>query len=159
MKKQLFLGGSCNPTTWRQIVAIPLLIAAGVEFFNPQVEDWNVRDEELKGQGIVGGMTEFEAIEKEASEMLLFVIDGQTRAIAAMIEVTEYVIKGRKVVLVINNIPDGAEIAGSVVTKGELKDLNRAREYLLELAKRHETPVFKTEKEAVEYCIEQLQNT
>lgn len=156
VKKQLFLGGSCNPTTWRKDIAIPLLAAAGIPFFNPQVEDWSARDKELKENGVVGGMTEFEATEKEASELLLFVIDGQTRAIASMIEVTEYVTKGRAVVLVVKNIVDGTEIAGSAITGAELKDLNRARAYLLDVAKRHSTPVFESEEEAVEYCIETL---
>lgn len=31
----VFLGGSCNPTTWRQDLAIPYLQDAGVSFYNP----------------------------------------------------------------------------------------------------------------------------
>jgi len=31
----VFLGGSCNPTTWRKDLAIPYLQDAGVSFFNP----------------------------------------------------------------------------------------------------------------------------
>lgn len=31
----VFLGGSCNPTTWRKDVAIPYLQEAGVSFYNP----------------------------------------------------------------------------------------------------------------------------
>lgn len=31
----VFLGGSCNPTTWRKDVAIPYLQDAGVSFYNP----------------------------------------------------------------------------------------------------------------------------
>ncbi len=34
---QVFLGGSCNPTTWRRDVAIPELRKAGITFYNPQV--------------------------------------------------------------------------------------------------------------------------
>ena len=33
----VFLGGSCNPTTWRKDIAIPLLDAAGSSYYNPQV--------------------------------------------------------------------------------------------------------------------------
>eukprot|EP00931_Biecheleriopsis_adriatica_P005264 TRINITY_DN106792_c0_g1_i1.p2 TRINITY_DN106792_c0_g1~~TRINITY_DN106792_c0_g1_i1.p2 ORF type:complete len:104 (-),score=14.89 TRINITY_DN106792_c0_g1_i1:210-494(-) len=34
-KVDVFLGGSCNPTTWRKDVAVPMLIHKGVTFFNP----------------------------------------------------------------------------------------------------------------------------
>lgn len=34
-KYQVFLGGSCNPTTWRQDIAIPLLKTWGLTYFNP----------------------------------------------------------------------------------------------------------------------------
>ncbi|CAI6342780.1 unnamed protein product [Macrosiphum euphorbiae] len=37
----VFLGGSCNPTTWRQDLAIPYLQDAGVSFYNPQVDHWS----------------------------------------------------------------------------------------------------------------------
>ena len=34
-KYQVFLGGSCNPTTWRQDEAIPVLKSLGITYFNP----------------------------------------------------------------------------------------------------------------------------
>jgi hypothetical protein len=34
---KVFLGGSCNPTTWRRGIAMPILEEAGVPFYNPQV--------------------------------------------------------------------------------------------------------------------------
>jgi hypothetical protein len=34
---KVFLGGSCNPTTWRSSIAMPMLKKAGVPFYNPQV--------------------------------------------------------------------------------------------------------------------------
>jgi hypothetical protein len=37
----VFLGGSCNPTTWRKDTAIPALDVAGISYYNPQVEDWS----------------------------------------------------------------------------------------------------------------------
>ena len=129
MSTQVFLGGSCNPTTWRKDVAIPSLTKAGVSFYNPQVENWSPE------------LVAVEAAAKKEAEVLLFVIDGQTRAIASMLEAAEYISTGRRVVLVVQNIADGTEIAGSKVTGGELKDLNRARAYLLDIAKRYETTV------------------
>ena len=32
----VFLGGSCNPTTWRTDIVIPIFEGAGISFFNPQ---------------------------------------------------------------------------------------------------------------------------
>lgn len=32
---EVFLGGSCNPTTWRADVAIPTLQTLGISFYNP----------------------------------------------------------------------------------------------------------------------------
>lgn len=31
----VFLGGSCNPTTWRKDLAVPYLQEAGLSFYNP----------------------------------------------------------------------------------------------------------------------------
>lgn len=125
-KNQVFLGGSCNPTTWREDTAVLVLREAGVRFFNPQVSDW---DE---------SMPALEAKAKEESELLLFVIDRQTRAIASILEATEFTCTGRNVLLVIDDIEDGTEIAGQAITGRELRDLNRARSYLRELSGRYE---------------------
>lgn len=34
---EVFLGGSCNPTTWRADVAIPKLNELGITFYNPVI--------------------------------------------------------------------------------------------------------------------------
>lgn len=136
---RVFLGGSCNPTTWRKDVAIPILEAAGVSYYNPQVDDWSPE------------LVDIEAKAKAEAETLLFVIDSQTRAIASILEATEMIVEGRDVVLVINQIADGTEIGGQKVTGSELKDLNRARTYLHDLAERHGmVDVYATVAEAVE---------
>ncbi|GBP66779.1 hypothetical protein EVAR_48186_1 [Eumeta japonica] len=33
---EVFLGGSCNPTTWRSDIAIPMLKQMGITYFNPR---------------------------------------------------------------------------------------------------------------------------
>ena len=38
-KKKVFLGGTCNGSKWREKL-IPYLDRAGIEYFNPVVEDW-----------------------------------------------------------------------------------------------------------------------
>lgn len=138
----VFLGGSCNPTTWRFDIAIPRLSQAGVGFYNPQVDDWHE------------GLVTLEANAKQEADSLLFVIDGQTRAIASMIEATEFIAAGRHVVLVIANIPDGTVIDGQTISGRELKDLNRARTYLRDVAARwNRTELLDTVEQAVESLI------
>ena len=114
---QVFLGGSCNPTTWRQDVAIPMLEKAGVTFYNPQVDKWH------------SSLVALEAQAKKDADVLLFVVDGQTRATASMIEIVGQVGKERTVVACFSDIPDGMEISGETVTGRQLKDLNNARKY------------------------------
>ena len=132
----VFLGGSCDPTTWRKDVAMPALDKAGVSYYNPQVDDWSPE------------LVEIEAQAKATAEVLLFVIDSQTRAIASMLEAAE-LIGRRDVRLVVLDIEDGTEIDGRAVTGRELKDLNRARAYLRDIAQRHGVTVYATVAEAV----------
>lgn len=129
---QVFLGGSCDPTTWRFDTAIPALERAGVSFYNPQVDGWSP---ELVG---------IEAAAKAAARTCLFVIDSQTRAIASMLEATELVMAGRSVVLVILDIEDGTVIDSQAVTGRELKDLNRARAYLRDIATRNGAGIYES---------------
>lgn len=125
MSKKVFLGGACGTTTWREEI-IPELEKHGIDYYNPQVKEWS---EEL---------IEIEAKAKEDADILLFVISKETRSIASMIEAAEYIAKGREILLVIENIDDGQEIAGQKITGQELKDLNRARKYLCDVALRND---------------------
>lgn len=137
----IFLGGSCNPTTWRTDIAIPLLESAGVEYYNPQVANWRPE------------LVTIEARAKETADDLLFVIDRNTRAVASMIEATEYMTAGREVWLVVEDIADGTEITGSVITGRELEDLNNAREYLRDVATRYCYSIYGSVEEAVKDAI------
>ncbi len=92
---RIFLGGSCNPTTWRKDIAIPLLSAHDVPYFNPQVDDWDP------------SLVAMEAQAKLEAPVLLFVIDSATRAIASMIEVVELVSEGYTCVVAIHEIMAG----------------------------------------------------
>jgi hypothetical protein len=98
----VFLGGSCNPTTWRQDIAIPAFEAAGVTFYNPQVASWSP---ELVAQ---------EAAAKADAAILLFVVCARTRGVASMIEVAELVARNRDVVVVIQDIELGTVFNGHV---------------------------------------------
>ena len=39
-KYDVFLGGSCNPTTWRKDTVIPYLEKERITYYNPQFDDW-----------------------------------------------------------------------------------------------------------------------
>ena len=70
----VFLGGSCGPTTWRADVAVPYLRAHGITFFNPQQSNW------------VPEMIELEHQAKQTSSVVLMVLSEQTRNVVSMIE-------------------------------------------------------------------------
>lgn len=140
----VFLGGSCNPTTWRKDLAIPRLEKAGISFYNPQVEDWSEK------------LVAIEAAAKQEAEVLLFVIDQQTRALASIMEATEHICQGRDIFLVIQEIVDGTEINNQKITGGELKDLNRVRAYLRDLAQRDRITVYASVEEAIDTIVERF---
>lgn len=134
----VFLGGSCAQTTWRQAIAIPMLEQKGISYYNPQVAEWKPE------------LIEIEAKAKADASVLLFVIDGKTRAIASMIEATEYMMTPeRSVILVIENIEDSTVIEGENITGRQLKDLNRARAYLRDVAKRQCHSVFQSVRDSI----------
>ena len=137
---EIFLGGSCNPTTWRRDIAIPTLEAAGITseyYYNPQVDDWTP------------DLVQKEAVAKAGADILFFVVDEQTRAIASMIEIAEHattaLAHGKYVVVTINNVPEGIEIAGEAIPPKQLKDLNRARRYLADVIERYPGVVLKVD--------------
>jgi hypothetical protein len=120
------LGGSCDPTTWRADIAVPEFTKHHIPFFNPQISDWHPN------------LIQLEAKAKEVCDVLLFVIDSKTRAIASMLEATEYIMSNRRVVIVIIDIPEGSRIDGELISGRQLKDLNRARAFLCDIAARHQ---------------------
>jgi hypothetical protein len=136
---EVFLGGSCGRTTWRKAIAIPALRAAGVSYYDPQVEDWNPH------------LMVLENLMKVCCSTLLFVIDAETRALMSMIEAAQYIPEGRDVVLVVESLRAGTHIKSDIVSSSEAEDNNRARTYLLSIASLHQVPVFSTVREAVEH--------
>lgn len=121
----VFLGGSCNPTTWRQDIAMPFCEREGINYFNPQVDNWSKPLEKV------------EAYAKQEAGILLFVIDKETYALASMVEAAEYIGAGREVVLVMHEIQDAGAITNGRTGDREVRGhpseksaLNDARESL-----------------------------
>ena len=91
---QVFLGGSCNPTTWRRDHAIPYFESRSVSFYNPQVANWSPE------------MVEIEHRAKELAPLLFFVIDYDTRALASIVEVCYLASRGRRIIVVMSPMPE-----------------------------------------------------
>ncbi|ODN04007.1 hypothetical protein Ocin01_02658 [Orchesella cincta] len=128
---EVFLGGSCNPTTWRRDIAVPRLKDKGITYFNPQVTDWKP------------ALMELEHHAKENADVLFYVIDSQTRAVVVMIEVAYLVARKRKVVLVISGIKGpGSPISNEPISQIEYEDLTFGQLTLQYLVERHGVPVF-----------------
>ncbi|XP_067120344.1 uncharacterized protein raw [Centruroides vittatus] len=131
-KYEVFLGGSCNPTTWRTDIAIPMLKKIGITYYNPQVAHWGPELMEMENQA------------KQNAEIMFFVIDNQTRSVASMIEAAHIAGTDRKLILVIHEF-EGNEIKvmGERLTEKELKDLKQGQRFLQDLVERKGIPVFR----------------
>ncbi len=73
---KVFLGGTCNESKWREEL-IPSLEGAGIDYFNPVVDDWN--DEAYKR----------ELYEREHCDFCLYVITPRMTGVYAIAEVVD----------------------------------------------------------------------
>lgn len=130
-KTDVFLGGSCDPTTWRAECAIPYLEKQHISYYNPQVNMWSI--ERIN--------SEDEA--KQTSQVLLFVIDNRTRAISSLIEVAYLVGCQRQVVLVFNESSGKQVIVkGKKTSESEHTELKRSYDIITHLSERNGYPIF-----------------
>ncbi|XP_013144282.1 PREDICTED: uncharacterized protein LOC106107823 [Papilio polytes] len=127
---EVFLGGSCNPTTWRSDIAIPMLKKMGITYFNPQVEDWSTE------------LMEVEHRAKSAARALLFVLDSETRAVAASVEAAHLAAAPRDLLLVLRPYTRHQLIGNETITDQEYVELSRARATLQEAVERRGLPAF-----------------
>lgn len=127
---EVFLGGSCNPTTWRKDVAIPALESLGISFYNPQVSDWTP------------DLIELEHRAKEKARVLFFVMDSETRASAGAIEAAHIAGQNcQQLVLVLHPYKPDQLILNEPLSNQEYVDLMRNQQMLRELVTRRGLPV------------------
>jgi hypothetical protein len=93
-KFDVFLGGSCNPTTWRYEQAIPYFQLRSISYYNPQVANWTP------------DLVDIEHHVKEFAPLLFFVIDHSTRSLAAIAEVGYLAARRRNLIVVMNPMPE-----------------------------------------------------
>ncbi|XP_074109353.1 protein I'm not dead yet [Cotesia typhae] len=133
MAYQVFLGGSCNPTTWRSEIAIPTLQRLGITYYNPQVSQW--------GPELIA--EEYEA--KETAQVLLFVIDNQTRNTAGIIEAAQLAAtRSHSLVLVVYHYQQNQTILGETISALEYCDLMNGLLVLEYLTERQGIPIFES---------------
>jgi len=83
--KRIFLGGTCNDSTWRaQFISLLDQSKSKVSYFNPVVEDWNPKAQEI------------ELRQREACDYLLYTITKETEGFYAIAEAPEDSIKQPK---------------------------------------------------------------
>lgn len=143
-QRDIFLGGSCGQSRWRDEIAIPILLKHGISFYNPQMEDWNTHYIPL------------EAAVKDGCRLLLYVITDDTRAMTSMLEAGHFIGQGCNIVLCIQDLKPGVQIDNEKLSQNAVADYNRARTYLADLANRDRVPVFENVAEAVNCAVQRL---
>ncbi|GLG99492.1 Uncharacterized protein GBIM_05949 [Gryllus bimaculatus] len=142
--RDVYLGGSCRASTWREDIAIPMLKKSGLTYFNPQLCSWSKR------------LIPIEAAAMDNSYVLLFVISNTSRSLASMAVAAHYIGLGCNVVLCVQQLLDDCILGSDKLSKQAVKDYNRGRMYLSDLANREGVPVFESVSESVE-CGESLE--
>lgn len=141
---QVFLGGACGGTTWRKRIAIPALEAAGVTYYDPQlgIGEWTQASEEADMRA------------KDAAEVLLFVINEETRGVATVGEAAYCLGAGQPLALVVTDIGEKDIIDGRTLSAAERDDLNRGRLFIRTIAQRAGVPVFTDVGSATRHAID-----
>lgn len=118
MNIKVFLGGTCNESTWRDEI-IPLLEEAGIDYFNPVVEDWTE------------DCIEIENIEKnEKCNIHLYVITKEMKGVYSIAEAVDsaWSIDGNSLLstifYVIEDGFDEGEIKSFKATSNLIKEIN-----------------------------------
>lgn len=104
MKKQVFLGGTCNESDWRS----RLIAMLEIDYFDPVVSDWNdeARQNELKA--------------RQECDYLLYVITPRMTGVYSIAEVVDDSNKQpSKTILVVLNQDEG-----EVFSEGQIRSLD-----------------------------------
>eukprot|EP00658_Telonema_sp_P-2_P010506 TRINITY_DN1395_c0_g2_i1.p1 TRINITY_DN1395_c0_g2~~TRINITY_DN1395_c0_g2_i1.p1 ORF type:complete len:150 (+),score=28.63 TRINITY_DN1395_c0_g2_i1:131-580(+) len=135
----IFLGGTCGDSLWRTDVAIPILEPLGLSFYNPQLPAGQWTPELIPVEGKA----------KEGALCQLYIITGESRGIASMVEAAELITSGRNTVLCMQKYEGEGE---------DCKDVNRGRKYLQDLAQRRNCTVYECVEEATREAVRRIQS-
>uniref|UniRef100_A0A0A9Z8Y7 Caltractin n=1 Tax=Lygus hesperus TaxID=30085 RepID=A0A0A9Z8Y7_LYGHE len=145
VKHDVFLGGSCNPTTWRHDVAIPFFESRGISFFNPQVAEWSP------------DLVEVEHNAKEKASVLLYVLDRRTRNVVGILEAAYFAGSKRNLVLVLDTYRKQELVAGETISQNEYEELLCGQATLKDLVQHCGYVVFDRIHEAIDWTAKVLE--
>nr|AAM48376.1 LP06731p [Drosophila melanogaster] len=89
----------------------------------------------------------------DSSRVLLFVITNETRSLAPMTLAAHCIGLMYNVVLAVQMLPEDCVLGDEKLTVAAIKDYNRGRSYLIDLAKRQGVPVFSDIRAALECTV------
>ncbi len=127
MSKRVFLGGTCNESTWRDRMVVHLY-DVGMDYFNPVVDDWN--DDAMEN----------ELRERETCDYCLYVITPKMTGVYSIAEVVDDSNKRPEKTVLVLMRDDGDER----FTDGQWKSLNA----VAKMVKRNGGMVFDNLKQA-----------
>nr|XP_029709941.1 uncharacterized protein LOC109403689 isoform X2 [Aedes albopictus] len=162
--RDLYLGGSCwLLSNWQQNYAVPYLKSKNITFYTSSLHEGPVKSFNLHETGEIritaNDQLVFDPAILDASRILLFVIGDQTRSLGAMTMAAHYMGLGYNIVLCVQMLPNECRINGTQLSSSAIKDYNRGRAYLIDLAKRQNIPVYSNIEDALESAIEKLNCT
>jgi hypothetical protein len=108
---KVFLGGTCNESTWRDQL-IPILESHGVDYFNPVVDDWTSECQ-----------AEEERQKNEICNIHLYVITPKMTGVFSIAEAVESAINMHRNCVFCVLEKDGSD----TFTYGQLKSLNAVK--------------------------------
>lgn len=180
-------GSCALRTKWRQDIAVPLLNKKNISFHLPSLdENLQLKKVPKEGkrsiQEIAEGNDENSLLFKprilDSSRVLLFVITKETRSLAPMTLAAHYIGLSYNVVLCIQTLEENCKIGNDQVshcatsksfsnfsliiscqqlTPAAVKDYNRGRAYLKDLAEKQGIVVYDDVEKAVERAIEEVE--
>ena len=123
--KKVFLGGTCNGSSWREKL-IPFLKKAKIEYFNPVVDDWtpDCQEEEYK--------------QKESCGLHLYIITKEMTGAFSIAEAVDSVWQKDKI-CIFQVIPEGFSktqiksfqaIVDLIIKRGGFASVTSAIEYM-----------------------------
>jgi len=91
------------------------------------------------------------------SDVLIFGIAKESRALVSMLEAVEYMCTGMKVLTIVHEVREGSYLGSELCGKYQAKDINRARLYMIDVSRRHNCMVFKDVQLACEVAVQMIQ--
>ncbi|XP_052804281.1 uncharacterized protein LOC128234226 isoform X2 [Mya arenaria] len=142
--RDVYLGGSFGDSQWRSEIAIPTLRKHGLSYVDPSLHDWDQK------------LIPIHVALREKCRLLFYNTAKDRRSLGSMCEAGYYIGKGCRMVICVEKIPDNASMNGEQLSPCAIKDYNRGRDYLCDLASREGVPLFDNILEATNCVVAML---